>query len=403
MHIQLDAVGGIAGDMFIAACLDAWPDLANETIAAIRAAGLPGQWTLSIGLHRDAVLQGRRFVAVETAPAAPAHHVAFREITRNLGESPLAAGVRDRAIAILRVLAVAEAEVHGIAVDDVEFHEVGAWDSIADIVGAAYLIETLRWSSWAVGPLPLGSGRVRTAHGAMPVPAPATARLLQGFELIDDGVGGERITPTGAALLHHLRTTLGEPLHAASRPMVLRRSGTGFGARALPGLSNVLRILAFEDTAVAPAHDWIGVIDFEVDDQTAEDLALGIEALRGRAGVLDVLQAPCFGKKGRMLAHVQVLCRRDALPEVVDACFRETTTLGLRWRVSARSTLEREARVVEADDCSVRVKIARRPGNIATAKTEADDTAGADGHAARSARRQMADARALQQRRGRDR
>ena len=129
--------------------------------------------------------------------------------------------------------------------------------------------------------------------------------------------------------------------------MTLQRCGTGFGTRTLPGLSNVLRVLAFQTPLQVRAHDWVGVIEFEVDDQTAEDLALGLEALRRQPGVIDVLQVPSFGKKGRMLAHVQVLCRRGALPEIVDACFLETTTLGLRWRVSARATLERESRVVD--------------------------------------------------------
>lgn len=403
MHLQIDAVGGIAGDMFIAACLDAWPESADDTLMAIRAAGLPVDWTLALDDHHDSVLRGRRFTVREPSPMTGAEHVPLRDIVRGLSQSPLAPAVRDRAIAIFQVLAVAEADVHGIAVDDVEFHEVGAWDSIADIVGAAHLIETLRPSSWSVGPIPLGGGRIRTAHGAMPVPAPATAILLQGFELIDDGIDGERVTPTGAAILQHLRSTLGEPVRGMLRPMTLQRNGTGFGTRTLPGLSNVLRVLIFDEPVTVRAQDWVAVIEFEVDDQTSEDLALGIDALRGRPGVLDVLQMPCVGKKGRMIAHVQVLCRRDALPQAIDACFLETTTIGLRWRLSARAKLEREQYAVDAGNRAVSVKIAQRPEERVTAKTDSDDVAGAAGHAERAARRQAAEAYALHHHGRRDR
>jgi len=402
MHIQLDAIGGIAGDMFIAACLDAWPEFAEDTLAAIRRAGLPSSCTVALEDHQDAVLRGRRFSVGEPVPVEHADHVSLSDIVRGLQASPLDTLVRDRAIAIFRALGGAEAEVHGIAVDDVEFHEVGAWDSIADVVGAAYLIEALQPSSWTLGPVPLGRGRVRTAHGALPVPAPATALLLRGFELIDDGVGGERVTPTGAAILQHLRQTLGEPLRGAGRPIMLQRCGTGFGTRTLPGLSNVLRVLAFADATDGAAHDHVGVIEFEVDDQTPEDLALGIDALRGRPGVLDVLQMPAAGKKGRVIAHLQVLCRREVLPQVVDACFLETTTLGLRWRISARATLERQLLIVDTGDRSVGVKVARRPGQRVTAKVEADDLAGDAGRAGRASRRRVAEARALQQHGGRE-
>ena len=402
MHIQLDAIGGIAGDMFIAACLDAWPELADATVAAIRASGLPTACRIALDEHRDAVLRGRRFTVGEPAPGEHAEHVPWRDIVRSLRASPLESGVLDRAVAIFEILAAAEAEVHGIQIQDVEFHEVGAWDSIGDVVGAAYLIETLKPSSWSLGPVPLGSGRVRTAHGDLPVPAPATALLLRGFVLIDDGVGGERVTPTGAAILQHLRQTLGEPLRGAAPPITLQRCGTGFGTRTLPGLSNVLRVLAFTDATDGTAHDQVGVVEFEVDDQTPEDLALGIDTLRGLPGVLDVLQMPAAGKKGRMIAHVQVLCRREVLSQVVDACFLETTTLGLRWRISARATLERQLLTVDTGDRSVGVKVARRPGQRLTAKTEADDVARDAGRAGRASRRRVAEAQALQQHGGRE-
>jgi pyridinium-3,5-bisthiocarboxylic acid mononucleotide nickel chelatase len=401
MHIQLDPLGGIAGDMFIAAVLDARPDLADGTLAAIRAAGLPLEWRISLVDHRDTVLAGKRFNVLDPSAdhghrhSDPDHgHASFRDIARRLGAAPLEPGVSDRTLAMLSALARAEAKVHGIGVDDVEFHEVGAWDSIADFVGAAYLLEQLGPSSWSVGPLPLGSGRVRTAHGPMPVPAPATAQLLNGFTLIDDGIAGERVTPTGAAILHHLRAVLGEPGHASLRPLALSGSGTGFGTKVLPGISNMLRVLLFEASPGMRADDLVGVIQFEIDDQTAEDLAVGLDNLRATPGVLDVLQLPAFGKKGRIATQVQVLCRRDALSNAVDSCFLETTTLGLRWSVTARTTLDREFRLVESAGQPVKVKLARRPEGQVSMKPDLDDLRGPGGHAGRQQRRREAEIRA---------
>lgn len=403
MHIQLDPLGGIAGDMFIAALLDAWPEHAAGMTAAIRAAGLPAEWETSLQEHSDGIFSGKRFLVVEpppssfvATPGAHASHVPFRALRTRLRASSLDAPVRDRAVAVFELLAQAEAAVHGVSVDEVTFHEVGAWDSVADIVGAAYLIEVLRIESWSLGPVPLGGGRVITAHGAMPVPTPATARLLEGFNVIDDGVAGERVTPTGAALLQHLARTLGRPSQRSPRPRQLGRSGTGFGTRTLRGISNSLRVLSFDAAPPADEQDVVGVITFEVDDQTAEDLALGIDALREHADVLDVLQIPALGKKGRMVAHVQVLCRREALQNVIDACFTETTTIGLRWTLSARAKLARTEVQVDDGGQQVTVKVAVRPDGERSAKSGSEDVRATRGRVQRDERRRNAERKALE-------
>jgi pyridinium-3,5-bisthiocarboxylic acid mononucleotide nickel chelatase len=404
MQIHLDALGGMAGDMFAAALLDAFPEHEAGVRASVRTACR--DVTCALLAHDDGVLTGRRFVvegpgsAEDGAHAHGTHHHHHGDahphrhwaaIRSDLAGSGLAPGVRDRALAIFTHLAEAEARVHGVDVDAVAFHEVGAWDSIADIVAAAHLADALGATRWSVGPLPLGSGRVMTAHGPLPVPAPATALLLEGFPTLDDGVPGERVTPTGAAILRHLC----DPAAAAAPvPRVLRRSGTGFGTRRLPGLSNCVRALVFEEVATAGAgHRALGVIAFEVDDQSAEDLALGLDRLRAHPAVFDVVQAPVFGKKGRMMTHVRALVRADALAEAVEACFRETTTIGLRHHVVAGAALARRHETVEVDGRPVRVKTVARPGGR-TAKAEADDAAG-DTHAARAALRRRAEARAL--------
>jgi uncharacterized protein (TIGR00299 family) protein len=298
--------------------------------------------------------------------------------------------VRDRAIAIFTGLAEAEAAVHGVAVDEVHFHELADWDSVADIVGAASLIEALGASSWSTGPLPLGRGRVVTRHGPLPVPAPATAHLLRGLAVHDDGIAGERVTPTGAAILRHLQPTAGLP----AGPWRLLSTGHGFGTRVLSGISNVLRVVTYERVESGRSDERVAVIAFEIDDQSAEELAVGLEALRAAPGVLDVVQLPAFGKKGRLATQIQLLARPERLDAVIDRCFAETTTIGLRWRIETRAVLAREVVSVAAPDREVAVKVVTRPDGGRTAKAEVDQVAG-DGHAARAGGRRAAEARAL--------
>lgn len=388
-HIHLDAVGGVAGDMFIAAVLNAFPELREGMVAAIRAAGLPQDMGIDIEAHRDHALMGLKFAISEAGHKAEAahHHRTFRDIRDALQESGLTAPVRTEAIAMFTLLAGAEAQVHGMSVDAVGFHELGEWDSIADIVGAAFLISELN-ANWSVGPLPLGGGRVATAHGSLPVPAPATALLLEGFECFDDGVSGERVTPTGAVILRHLGAN--QARGRGSRRLLC--GGTGFGTRSLPGLSNVLRLLAYEEEKpIGQEQDRIAEILFEVDDQTPEDLATGLDKLRAHAAVRDVLQFPAFGKKGRMTTHVRVLADPQQISAVCDACLEETTTIGLRYHVLERVILQRQELAVDVDGRSIGLKAISRSGGI-TVKAEADDIAGiVGGHDARTRLRRDAD------------
>ena len=401
MHIQLDPVGGIAGDMFAAAVLDAWPDLEPPLVAALKRAGLDGIATVERLDHADDALTGSRFAVHETirADAAAlahegdghgrgdghdadhAHHL-YRDIRALLEESDLDGGVRTRALDIFARLAAAESAVHGVPVDDVSFHEVGAYDSIADIVCAAWLIERLD-ASWSCGPLPVGRGRAGTSHGRLPVPAPATVELLRGAVVDQDTHLGERVTPTGAAIVSHLAPSF-EPLPG---PMRLDRAGTGFGTSRLPGTSNVLRLLAFRPLGGVDARvrrERIAVCEFEIDDQTGEDLALALDRLREIDGVLDVASHALHGKKGRLAVHVRVLARIAAVERVVESCFRETTTLGVRWHEVSRSALPRTAATVTVDGRPVRVKSTRRPGDVRTSKAELEDLAPVTGgHAVR--------------------
>ena len=313
------------------------------------------------------------------------------EVRERLETARIEVGVRRRALAIFTLLAEAEGAVHGMDPAEVTFHEVGAWDATVDIVAAAHVIEALGPARWSVGAIPLGSGRVRCAHGLLPVPAPAVVHLLQGLATHDDGIEGERVTPTGAAILKHLAP---DPA-PAREPETLVGTGTGFGSRSLPGLSNVLRVLEFAPVAPAAVLEQVAVLRCEIDDQTPEDLALGLDRLRARPGILDVLQWPAYGKKGRIVAAVQVLAEADALDAALDAVFDETTTLGVRWSKVARSALARDT-ATHADALgTVRVKRARRPAGTVTAKAELDDLAGSAGHAVREGRRREAETAAL--------
>lgn len=371
MHLHLDPVGGIAGDMFAAAVLDAFPALEADLRAALEASGFGAYASVARVDHDDGIMCGSRF-AVDAYPEGMAHARGSAEIGRLIDESGLEEGVRARATAIFLLLAEAESRVHGVPVDAVRFHEVGGWDSIADVVSAAWLIEALGASGWSSAPLPLGRGRVDTAHGALPVPAPATVLLLEGMPVHDDGRPGERVTPTGAAILRHLAPSFA-PLPG---PLRLMRSGSGFGTRAFEDMSNVLRLLAFEALeAQATAGDRVTVCGFEIDDQSPEDLAVALDRLRALDGVLDVVQAPVFAKKGRLGAQVQVLAHPGARARVIDEVFAQTTTLGVRWHEVKRAVLTRDEIEADGDGGTVRVKRARRPGRGFTVKAEMDDVA----------------------------
>ena len=388
VHIHLDPVGGVAGDMFLAAVIDARPDLAEGALAAMAAAGLPAQGRPGFSEATGHGFRGRRFALADLPPR---HDPRYPAIHDALEASALDPAVKARALDIYRLLAEAEANVHGTSLDQVHFHELAAWDTLADVTGAAHVIEHLAATGWSLSPLPLGAGRVKTAHGSLPVPAPATACLLEGFEVYDDGLPGERVTPTGAAILRHLAPATRMP----SAPHRLCGQGFGFGTRTLPGTPNCLRLLVLApdagELAAGPRQDEIAVVTFEVDDQTPEDLAIGLDNLRAADGVLDVMQAPMFGKSNRMATHVQVLCRPDAVEPVSTACFGETTTLGLRVQRVTRAVLEREQRPGAPE-----VKIATRPGGLRTAKAEAAGlTEVPGGHVARRAVARTAERKAL--------
>ncbi len=378
MHLHLDPVGGLSGDMFIAALLDAQPELEQQLPHCLRAIGLEHKVSVSRSDHNNGILTGSRVQVTELSESTQeqdghAHthshthqHHHFSDIRKLLLNSALTEPVQQRAIDIFTRLAQAEAQVHGMLVEDVAFHEVGALDSIADITLAAYLIEALGNPSFSVSTIPMGSGRINCQHGTLPVPAPATLLLLRGLPLFDDGIPGERVTPTGAAILNHLQPAVGGPVTG----MTLTGSGVGFGTATLPGLPNILRAMLFT-LLPQSQHDEISVFEFEVDDQTPEDLAVGLQYLRELPAVLDVLATAVTTKKNRLAQSIRILGQPAQEQNIINACYEQTTTLGVRHYRCARSILPR--REVQFDD-GTRIKIAQRPSGY-TAKVDMDDLA----------------------------
>jgi hypothetical protein len=380
-HIHLDAVGGIAGDMFVAAVLDALPEL-RERVLADAASALPsslGTPGLEPGSSCGLAVLRFGLTGAEAADATHSHAgpSLFPEMVAHIEKAHLHHGTAEQAVAILRILAEAEGRIHGVPIDDVHFHELSDWDSLMDVVAAGSIAAALAGAVWSISDLPRGGGLVQTQHGKLPVPAPATALILEGFIWRDDGVKGERVTPTGAAILRHL-------VNGTRNPAAARLSATGMGAgtRELPELPNILRALVF-DSVPGKNGDIVAVMSFDLDDMSGEEIATAMDHLRRADGVLDVTIGQRIGKKGRPVQDVRVLLQPGAMAAVQQLCFTETSTIGLRWRFEERAVLERELDVKTIDGRSVGVKRVKRPTGGASAKAESDDVAELHGLARR--------------------
>ncbi|MDP6788808.1 MAG: LarC family nickel insertion protein [Rhodospirillales bacterium] len=367
-HLHLDPLGGIAGDMFAAALLDAFPDAAEAVTGAIAAVGLPPGLTPTFTPGKSSSLGVLRFALEGAADGAPPSG-AYPEIVKRLRGAGLDPETLGHALGIFRRLAEAEASVHGVAIGDVHFHEVADWDSIADVVAAASLLTRVGRAAWSCGPLPKGGGSVATRHGRIPLPAPATVAMLKGFKWHDDGIAGERVTPTGAAILRHLL----DDNHAPCPPGTLIAQGSGAGTRDIEGMPNILRVLVLDRGDVG--EETIARLSFEIDDMTPEELAVALDHLRTEEGVLDAGHGIGFGKKGRVRFDVRLLARIDALERLINRCFEETSTLGLRYRLERRRVLARAEKGIEVADGTIGVKRASRPGGRKTVKAESDDLA----------------------------
>jgi uncharacterized protein (TIGR00299 family) protein len=378
-HVHLDAVGGVAGDMFAAALLDALPSLRDRVVADMAAVLPPGCGAPELTPGTSGGMPALR-LHLTAADRAARPTGGFRDIRAHIERASLAEGTANHAIAILGILAKAESRVHQVAVDDVHFHEIADWDSVMDVVAAGSVAAALGGATWSVSDLPMGGGLVRTRHGLLPVPAPATAEILKGFRWRDDGVGGERVTPTGAAILAHLIGVSATQTPAPSG--VLTAVGAGAGAREWPGLPNILRVLVF---AGGGAAEGVIVLSFDVDDMTGEEIGVAAERLRATDGVLDLTIGTRMGKKSRPSHDFRLLVNPSALTAVQDLCLTETSTIGLRWRLEQRVCLERRVERRMVAGRAVETKQVSRPDGTATVKAQSDDVSPVDGLARRRA------------------
>ncbi|PYR56144.1 MAG: nickel pincer cofactor biosynthesis protein LarC [Acidobacteria bacterium] len=294
------------------------------------------------------------------------HHHSLSEIAAAIRRSALSAEGKDRAIHLFQRLAEAEAAIHQIPVERVHLHEVGALDSIVDIVGAVYGFEWFGIDDIASSPLNVGGGMVKCAHGTFPVPAPATAALLKGTPVYSTGVQMELVTPTGALLITGYAREFG-PLPA----MTMDAVGYGAGDRDLKDTPNVLRVLRGERSAAA-ADERLVALECEIDDMNPQLFGPLMDGLYA-AGALDVFYTAVMMKKNRPGTLVTVLACPDRRDAIVDRLFRESTTIGVRYRDLHRARLDRVMETVETPYGAVRFKVARRGNEILNASPEFDD------------------------------
>jgi uncharacterized protein (TIGR00299 family) protein len=364
--LWVDASSGASGDMLLGALLGA-----GVPIEVIRAA-VDAVSPEPVELCEEQVTRaGFAATRCRVEVVESHHHRTWRDIRALLLEASLDDAVRDLALRVFERLAVAEAAVHGSEPMDVHFHEVGALDAIADVVGVCAGVVALGAEHVVVSPVAVGSGSVRGAHGTLPVPPPAVAQLLRGVPSYAGPAGApamELCTPTGAALLTTIATGWGP-----QPPMTTREIGVGAGGRDPEGHANVLRLLVGDPAAVSgDGADDLLVLETNVDDLDPRVWPHVIDAALA-AGALDAWLTPILMKKGRPAHTFRALVTPVAAAEVRNTIFRETSTIGIRTLAVERHALPRETATVQVGGLDVAVKIARLDGQVVNAQPEYDD------------------------------
>jgi uncharacterized protein (TIGR00299 family) protein len=359
-----DCFSGISGDMTLGALVDAGCDL------ALLRSGLEGlqipSWTISA---EKVWKNGMSATFVRVAAEDHTKHRSLSAILEIVDRSQLSDSVRKNAAAIFRRLGEAEASVHDVPLEKIHFHEVGAVDAIVDIVGACLGFEAIGIQKFACSPLNVGGGTVKMAHGILPVPAPATAKLLQGKPTYSNGLQRELVTPTGAAIVATLCDTFGP-----QPSMSVAAIGYGAGSADLEGQPNVLRIMIGEAAEkVVPGFDEeISVIEANLDDMNPQIYGYFQEKALA-AGALDVYTTPVQMKKNRPGTLLTLLCKPQDANALMSLIFAETTTFGARAYTAQRRTLPRESVNVHTQYGDVRIKLSRVNGHIQHVAPEFED------------------------------
>lgn len=417
----LDCFSGISGDMFLAALVDAGvsPKLLEETVAALDiGARLDISRVVRGGIaatkvdvyshgekdlprevfweqreqghshehshshahedhHHSSAGEAHRSSQRPPRPGAPTLHQpehergrGLREIRQIIDKAAISNRAKASAILIFHALGAAEAEIHNTSIENVHFHEVGAVDAMVDIVCAAVGAEALNVDEWVCSPLNVGGGTVKCAHGTLPVPAPATLKLLKDAPVYSSGPQVELVTPTGAAIVKTLVTRFD-----SFPAMRVEKAGYGAGTRDFHEHPNVLRLTLGEAQENANSHtsrETITVLDANLDDLSPQVLAYAAEKLLGD-GALDVFSVPVQMKKGRSGSLLTVLCKPEHAERLTKIIFAETTTLGVRRREEQRQTLARRWQTVNTKWGGVRIKIASMNGSISNYAPEYED------------------------------
>lgn len=371
--IYLDCSMGAAGDMLMAALLELLPEK-DTFLQKMQSLGLPGLEISAepsvkcgiTGTHMRVLIHGEEEGhpherAVEEhahshadAPEAahahvhvhPHHHTDLDELTHRIFHLNVSEAVRSDILAVYQSIADAESRVHGVPVEQIHFHEVGSLDALADVTGVCLLMELLAPEQVLASPVHVGSGQVRCAHGILPVPAPATALLLEGIPIYGGSIRGELCTPTGAALLRRFVTRFG-PLP----PMRVEKTGYGMGTKDFEAANCVRAMLG--QTEESAGH--ILELTCNLDDMTPEAVGFAMEQLFA-AGALDVYTTPIGMKKNRPGVLLTCMCREDDREAMLRTIFRHTSTLGVRVSVCDRYTLSRRRYAVQTPDGEIRVK-----------------------------------------------
>ncbi|MBN2342083.1 MAG: nickel pincer cofactor biosynthesis protein LarC [Deltaproteobacteria bacterium] len=359
--LYLDCFSGLSGDMIVSSLIDVGVPLAviEEAAAALPISGYRLRHEKEV---RSAVSVSRFFVDVEEA-AQPHRH--FSHIRDMILQSALSDDVKQLSIRIFEILAQAEAKVHGTTVDKVHFHEVGAVDSIVDIVGAAAAIVHLQ-TDIACAVIPLGKGFVKTQHGVLPLPAPATLNILSGVPVEGTSVESELTTPTGAAIVKALSSSFG-----SMPPMIPESIGFGAGARSLPDRPGILRAVLGKKVETKPEQSCV-VLEANIDDMTGEVAAYAMTKLL-EDGALDVWLENIHMKKGRPALKFCVLCRSEDRERLGDSLMTETTTIGLRYYGVGRMELRRSFVTVNTEWGPVQMKVSLSDEGIKSVSAEFED------------------------------
>lgn len=371
--LYFDSVGGASGDMVLAALLDLGADLGkiqadlkrmvrdrfSIEAVPVRQKGFRG---LQVRVHIPPHHHGGNHVDHHEHS-----HRGLKDIEQLIAKSSISPPVKKNAIGVFRRLAEAEAKVHGVKPSDIHFHEVGALDSIIDIVGSCIALEQLGAERVALGILPLGCGTIKCAHGILPSPAPATVELLKGFAVEQTGEKHELVTPTGAALLTTWKNCARAPAGA-----VMVRTGCGFGHSELDSRPNLLRAVLFVNEAVGVAEDSCLVLECNLDDMSPQ-ITGRLTELLFKGGALDVFITPVQMKKNRPGALLTVLCPPALRSKMLDLIFSESTTFGVREHEVRRTVLPRRFETVKTPYGSMRVKIGSWGGRNVTIAPEYED------------------------------